>query len=153
MALRRKKVAAGTVPCERSLLWLHGMLCGALAVLALPTAILAAGLLGPAVTVFLMDRTSGRPAGRAVLLFGAAGSVNTLFVLWNDGHSVPMALTLLFDPSAVGMAWAASAGGWLAAQALPVLVRVGSDALAASRAARLRADLARYEEVWKEPGS
>lgn len=163
MALGRRKKAAATgggaaggaaavVPRERSLLWMHGLLCGALTALALPTAILAAGLLGPAVAVFVMDAAPGRPVGRAVLLFGAAGSVGTLFALWNGGHSVPLALGLLFDPANVGIAWVASAGGWLAAEALPVLVRVGSDALAASRAARLRAEIAKHEEAWKQAG-
>ena len=39
-------------------------------------------------------------------------------------------------------------GGWLAAEALPVLVGVAADALAASRAARLRAELEKYDKDW-----
>jgi hypothetical protein len=144
---------AGVVPRERSLLWLHGLLCGALVALALPTAILAAGLLGPAVAMFAIDAAPGRSMGRAALLFGAAGSVGTLFALWDGGHAVPLALGLLFDPASVGLAWGTSACGWLAAEALPVLVRVGADMLAASRAARLRAEISMHEAAWKEPAA
>jgi len=153
MRLRKAKAAgaaASVPPRERSLLWLHGLLCGALAALASPTALLAAGLLGPAVAMFAMDGAPGRPVGRSVLLFGAAGSLRAFFALWDGGHSLPLAIGMLLDPQTVGIAWLASAAGWLSAESLPVLAQVTMETLASSRAARLRAEIARHEEAWKE---
>ena len=153
MRLRKAKAAgaaASVATRERSLLWLHGLLCGALAALALPTAVLAAGLLGPAVAAFAMDAAPGRPVGRSVLLLGAAGSLRAFFALWNGGHSLPLAIGMLLDPQIVGIAWLASAAGWVTAESFPVLVQVAMEVLAASRAARLRAEIAKHEEAWKE---
>jgi hypothetical protein len=144
--------AAGKVaahPQQHSMVWLQGLLCGAMAMLAPPTALLLGVLLGPAVLALVFDRQPGRPRARSIALFGMAASVDPLRTLWVSGHSMPAAAALLGDLHVVGTAWAAAAAGWLLAEMAPVVVRAMLEALSISRAVRLRAVRTRLAEEWR----
>ena len=135
-------------PRQRSLIWLQGLLCGALATLATPTALLLGILLGPAVLALLLDRQPGRPKGRSVALWGMAASVDPLRLLWASGHSIPVATSIVANLHVVGVSWSAAAAGWLLAEIAPIGVRAVLEALTLSRAVRLRAARARLVEEW-----
>jgi hypothetical protein len=129
--------------------WLQGLMCGALVMLAPPTALLIGVLLGPALLAALFDQQSGRPRARSIGLFGMAASVDPLRTLWLSGHSMAVATALLGNVRIVATAWAAAAGGWLLVETAPIAVRAALDALSISRSARLRVSRAKLTEEWR----
>ena len=135
-------------PRQHSLVWLQGLLCGALATLATPTAVLLGVLLGPALLAMLLDREPGKPMGRSVALCAMAASVDPLKTLWLAGHSMATATALLSNMQVTGTAWSAAAGGWLMAQIMPTAVRTALEALSIARSVRLRAERAKLVEAW-----
>lgn len=139
---------AGAQPRQHSLVWLQGLLCGALATVATPTAVLLGVLLGPALLAMLLDREPGRPTGRSVALFAMAGSVAPLKTLWMAGHSMTVATGLLSDTQIIATAWSAAAAGWLLAQLTPIAVRTALEALSLARAVRLRGERSKLVEAW-----
>jgi hypothetical protein len=145
MAKRKPLVAA---PRQRSLVWLQGLLCGAMATLATPTALLLAVLLGPAFAAIGLDRDPGRPRARAIALCSMAAVVEPLQILWTTGHTMATATALLESPRVIALAWSAAAAGWLLAELSPIVAKAVLEALSLTRAARLRADRARLAEAW-----
>jgi hypothetical protein len=141
---------AGSVaqPRQHSMVWLQGLLCGAMVTLATPTALLLGVLLGPVVLALVLDRQPGRPRARSIALCGMAASVDPLRTLWMTDHSMATATALLGHLQIVGAAWIAAAAGWLLAEVMPIAVRVALEALSISRAARLRTLRARLVEEW-----
>jgi hypothetical protein len=138
---------------QRSFVWLQGLLCGALATLATPTALLLGVLLAPAFLAIALDQDAGRPRARSIALFSMAASVGPLRTLWTSGHSLFTATTLLTDPRVVGTAWSAAAVGWLLTEMMPLAVRALLDALSTARKTRLEAERARLVEAWRLDGS
>jgi hypothetical protein len=143
----------GAPPKQRSLVWLQGLLCGAVVTLATPTALLLGVLLGPALLAFMVDRQPGRPRARSIAFWNMAAAVDPLRTLWVSGHAMAGAASLVGDMHIVVTAWSAAAAGWLLAELAPVGARVALEALSISRAARLRAARAVLAEDWGlEPG-
>ena len=124
---------------QHSLIWLQGLLCGALATLATPTAMLLGVLLAPGLLALVLDQDQGRPRARCILLCGMAAAIEPLRSLWTLGHTMATATALLGDVRNVGTAWSAAAGGWLLAEAAPVATRVALEAISIARSAKLRA--------------
>lgn len=135
----------------KSLLWLQGLLCGVLAALATPTALVLGALLAPALIAVAVDRAPGRPVARSMLLFGLSATVIPLLALWKAGHTMEAAAALAADPEKLALAWGAAGGGWLLAQGAPMMVRLALDSAAISRRRRLRTLRARYAEEWGFP--
>jgi hypothetical protein len=153
MARRKAVVSAGSDGASRqarphSFVWLQGLLCGALATLATPTALLLGVLLGPALLAVVFDSEPGRPVGRSVALFSMAASVRPLKTLWLSGHTMHVAAGLVGDLQVVGTAWSAAAAGWLLAQILPIAVRTVLDTLGLARSAQLKTERARLVSEW-----
>ncbi len=154
-----KAIPANTGPAKplreadgsRSLIWLQGLLCGAVVTLATSYALLIGVMLAPAAIAYRLDRQHGRPVARAVMVFALAGSIQPLHELWRGGSGMAMALGLLGDVRTWLPAWAASGGGWLLAELAPIFVRIILDIAARSRAARLRAQRTRLEQEWGIP--
>ncbi len=149
---KRKAVAsappAARAPRQHSLIWLQGLLCGAVATLATPTALLIGVLLGPALLAIALDREPGRPRARSIALCSMAAAVEPLRTLWSAGHSMATATALLGNVHVLATAWSAAAAGWLLAEATPMAVRAALEALSIARAARLRAERAKLVETW-----
>lgn len=139
---------AAIAPGHRSLIWLQGLLCGALATIATPTAVLTAVLLAPGLAAAIMDSAPGKPRARTMLLFGGAALVAPMNTLWSTGHTLATALALAADMDVVGLAWLAAAGGWLLTEIAPVLVRAVLEAMAIARTTALRAQRARHAAEW-----
>jgi hypothetical protein len=135
----------------RSLLWLQGLLCGMLATLATPTALLLALLLAPGLAAVVLDRVPGRPVARAMLLFGLSATVWPLETLWKSGHTIEAASAIGLAPPTLAVAWSAQAGGWLLAQLAPLLVRLALESTTLSRKLRLRAWRTRCAAEWGLP--
>lgn len=131
-----------------SMIWLQGLLCGAMAALATPTTLLLMTLLAPALLALLFDRQPGRPTARSVALANMAGSIGPLHDLWTAGHTMGAALGLVADARVLAQAWSAAAGGWLLAELAPIAVRWALDGGSAARAARLRVARARLCAEW-----
>ena len=134
-----------------SLRWLQGMGCGLLLAVSPATLLLLGGLMAPLVPALLSDSAPGRPIARSVALFGAALSIGPVLRLWRAGADTAGALSLLGDVGVLGAAWAACAVGWLLAELVPVLVRVGLDQHDHGQEAALRTARRRYEEQWGVP--
>lgn len=132
----------------RRLYWLQGLLCGGLAVLATPTALLVVVLLAPGLVALMLDRQPGQATARSMLLFGAAALASPLRRLWESGHSLAGALDLLSDPLVLVIAWLAAASGWLLNETLPVVARLVLEARDKARARALQAARARLAEEW-----
>lgn len=135
----------------RSLVWLQGLACGALATLATPLAVLLGVLLLPGLCVLLIDRMPGKPVARTMLLCGAAASVFPAWRLWDHGLTMENSLDLLSDVLTLGLAWAATAAGWLLAEVAPIGVHLVLEGTARQREGELRAARARYEAEWGLP--
>ncbi len=133
------------------MLWLQGMLCGVLAALATPTALLMGVLLAPGLVGLALDRAPGRPIARALLLFGLSATVGPLMALWKAGHTMEIAAGLAFDPGTLAWAWAVAAAGWLLSQTLPLLIRLTLELAALSRKLRIKLLRTRYAEEWGLP--
>jgi hypothetical protein len=149
---KRTQAASPAVPKPpggaQSLVWVQGLLCGALATLATPTALLLAVLLAPALVALAFDRAPGRPVARSVALCGLAACVEPVRTLWAAGHELSTAIALLADLTILGIAWTAGAAGWLLAELSPIGVRAVLEALSLTRAAKLRSARARLVEEW-----
>jgi hypothetical protein len=131
--------------------WLQGMVCGALATLATPTALLAGVLLLPSIIVHFADSSEERGTLRAVLLFGAAGAVAPMLALWTGGHTIDLSLTLLSDITVPVFAWSAQGAGWLLAQGVPLLFGAAFEGQARIEMARLLNERAKIAEQWGLP--
>jgi len=148
----RSQPAKSTPEAPRSsLIWLLGLLCGALATLATPMALLLSCLLAPGLVALAIDAAPGRPVARAMLLGGLAASVTPARELWLAGDTLPHSIALLSNPLVLGAAWAVAAVGWLLAEIAPLLLSLVIETQSRARAASLRAARARLEEEWGLP--
>jgi hypothetical protein len=148
--LRDKAEITGS---NRSVIWLSGLACGVLAAIAPGIATVAAGLLAPGVVALRLDREPGRPVARTVLTCGLAGCVHPVITLWNTGQSFETAITIVTEPTTIGIAWSAAGAGWLLTQIVPLVVRVALEAVALGRSTRLRAARSRIGEAWGLDGA
>ncbi|HSU06872.1 MAG TPA: hypothetical protein VLI93_14995 [Acetobacteraceae bacterium] len=141
---------SGKATAERgaSTIWLQGLLCGALAALATPLALLLLVLLAPSVAAALLERQPGRPATRTLLLFGLSASISPARRLLAAGDTMAASLGLLSEPNVLAAAWSAAAGAWMLAELSPLGLALALDASARARAARLRARRERLLEDW-----
>jgi hypothetical protein len=128
----------------RSLVWLQGLACGALAALAPAAALRMALLLAPGIMALVFDRQPGRAIARTVLLCQLAACVEPVRQMWADGAGSGF----MPDPASLGTAWSAAAAGWLLTQLLPLGVNVALDAASLTRSARLQAARGRLVEEW-----
>jgi hypothetical protein len=147
-AAKQAKAAGQAAEGNRSVVWLSGLACGALAAIAPGVAVVAAGLLIPGLVALRMDQQPGRPVARTVLTCGLAGCVQPVMSLWNMGQSFNAAIAIVTDPTAIGIAWSLAAGGWLLTELAPLLVRAVLEAAALTRSAKLRAMRVRIAEAW-----
>ena len=132
-------------------IWLLGMACGGAAALAPAAMAMLAILLAPGVLAAAADTTPGRAAARPVVLLGAAAAIAPLARLWADGASLPNAITLACAPRTLALAWSLQGAAWLAAEALPALVRLLLDGNARAQTAALRRARHALEEEWGIP--
>ncbi len=135
------------------MIWVQGLLCGAVVALAPPLALLLAVLLAPAAVVVTLEADAGRPTSRSLLLFGLSASVDPVRRLWGAGDTIGASLRLLGEPRVLAIAWGAAAGAWVLTELTPAAVGLVLDAAGRSRAARLRARRERLLQDWPGLGT
>jgi hypothetical protein len=135
----------------RSLLWLQGLLCGGLATLATPTALLLVVLFGPALLATLLDRQLGRPTARCIALCGMSAVVSPMRMLWAAGQTMQTAIALASDTETIARAWGAAGGGWLLAELMPIGVRALLETISRKHVASLIRTRDRLEAEWGPP--
>jgi hypothetical protein len=142
--------AAGA-PRGAGVIWLVGLVCGAVIALATPYAVLSGAILVPGILVLLLDTGPGRPMAVPVLTIGAATLVQPMLALWAAGHQMRAALAIAGDPRSLAACWAWQGLGWLVLELGPPLIRLALDGAARARALRLRHQRAQIEEEWGIP--
>jgi len=133
---------------RRSWLWLQGLVCGALACLATPIALLLAVLLAPGIGVWVLETETGKPNARAMLLCGVAFSFPVLQELWLRGHTIAVCLDQLQGPGALAWAWAGSCAGWLLREGAWIVSKLASEAAEQRKVSTLKAERIALEAEW-----
>ena len=131
--------------------WFVGLLFGAAAAVATPSALVVGVFLAPAILLFVLDATPGKQIGWPIMTIAGATLVRPLSELWLAGHVMAAALDIAADPRSVAPAWGLQAAGWLAIEAAPALIRLGFEGAARRRSAALRRARARIEAEWGIP--
>jgi len=131
-----------------SLLWLQGLVCGALLAFATPVALLVCVLMAPGAAASVFDTAPQRAMTRAVCLGCLAFTLGPVWRLILLGRGMTEAVDMLLDPAIVGPAWLAGACGWALCELLPVVLRSFADVRAASRIAALQKEEAELKEQW-----
>ena len=143
-----RKSAARPKSGGGSLLWLQGLICGAVLTFATPVALLAGVLLAPAVVAAVMDSAPTRAMTRAVFFASLAFTLGPLWHLIFAGRTMQEAVELISDPAVLGPAWLAGACGWALCEVLPVVLRSFAELRATARIAALKAEAAALREDW-----
>jgi hypothetical protein len=139
---------SAVLPRRRSWLWLQGLACGAALSVATGPVLLVIVLLAPGLAVYAIERNSAKPMASSMLLFGLATTFMPLRLLWEAGHGMEAGITMLSDPSRVGLAWVAAGIGWLLEESAQIVARQYSDIATRHRIAALQKERARLVEEW-----
>jgi hypothetical protein len=131
-----------------SMLWLQGLVCGALLAFAPATALLLVVLLAPALACLATDTEPGRGMTRAVALACVAGALPPVWHLWMAHDTMEMALALLLQPLTLCLAWGAGACSWALCQVLPVLLQSLWNVRETVRARAIKTELKRLKDEW-----
>jgi hypothetical protein len=131
------------------LIWLQGLACGALVTFASPLAILAGGLMAPAILAAVLEARPGRPVTRVVGLACAAVAASPVWHLWLAGTGTEGALALLADPATLGGAWGAGALGWALTELIPLVLRLSMEAADRARKAAMENERTALLEEWE----
>jgi hypothetical protein len=140
--------AAGGRRGGGSLMWLQGLVCGALLTFATPIALLIGILLAPAVLAAVMDSAPNRAMTRAVFFSGLAFTLGPLWKLIMEGRGMEAAVELIGDPAVLGAAWLAGACGWALCEVLPVVLRSFAESRTVARMEALQAEAAALRQEW-----
>jgi hypothetical protein len=135
-----------------SLIWLQGLLCGALVALAPGMALLLASLLAPVIGAVMLDHQPGKPRARTAFLFAAAMCISPVHSLWTGSGDLSSAVSISLSPEMLARTWIAAGAGWGLAELAPFILRVVftvSDQLRRKRLESLREKL---RTEWGGPG-
>lgn len=119
-----------------------------LLVAALPTALMLALALLPAVVAMVTDRSPARSGMISIGAMNLAGTWPFLLKLWTSGHTVVNAMKIILDPTAWLVIYAAAGVGWLLYVSFPALVAACMAIFAGRRLTQLRARQKQLVEEW-----
>jgi len=145
-----KGARSQTTPHTRttSLIWLQGLLCGALVTLATPVAVVLVMLLLPVIGAVMLDRLPGKPRARTAFLFAASCCVSPVRALWAGGGDLATATGIATDANVIGWAWLAAGAGWALAELAPLGMRSALKIWEGIQKNRLIAQRDRLREEW-----
>lgn len=83
------------------------------AVLFLPSTILFSVCLIPTLVAAIVDNNQQKTAWLTVGAMNLAGTIPGLFMLWDMGHTIPMAFQLVLQPMTIIVAFGGAAVGWV----------------------------------------
>lgn len=101
-------------PRRRSWPWLQGLACGGAISVATAPVMLVLVLLAPGLMSHAVEQRTGKPVSETMILLGVATIFMPLRVLWESGHSIDAAMSILTNPYYLGLSWTAGCAGWLA---------------------------------------
>jgi hypothetical protein len=143
-------MAESDVPAKTkgSLLWLQGLVCGAILTFAPASAVLLGVLLAPAFACMAADIEPGRGTTRAVTLACMAGALAPVWHLWMAHDRMEEAILVLCDPLSLTLAWGGGAIAWALCQILPVFLGAVWSVRETIRSHAIDAELKRLREEW-----
>ncbi len=139
---------SAAVQPRRSWFWLQGMACGVAAAIIPGTSLVIAVSLAPAIAVYVMETTSGRPLARAMIFMGTASTMMPLRLLWEHGGSLDAALDLLSDPGRPLLSWLACGAAWFLGQSAEIVTRFALEARAKMAVNALTAERETLKGEW-----
>jgi hypothetical protein len=131
-----------------SMLWLEGLVCGAVLAFAPATAVLLMVLLAPALLCLAVDTEPGRGMTRAVTLACVAGSMGPAWHLWMAQDRLEEAVDLIWDPMTLLLAWGGGACAWAMCQVFPAVLQGVWNMREAVRGRAIEAEIKRLRDEW-----
>ena len=128
--------------------WLMGMATGAVLAFATPTAILACGLMAPAILVAFFDSQPGRATTRVVFVAVAGLAFGPVWHLNASGATIASALEMLCEPAVLCPAWLVGACSWGVCEFLPLLLLSAANRAATARIAALLEEAKVLQAEW-----
>ncbi len=147
MRTTQGKRAAASEARKRTRLLIAALLLPVAALLLPSTLVLAVCLL-PALAARVADRTPNGALTATVTLPNLCGSVPAMIELWSHGHAIGQASTVLGAPMLWLMAYGAAALGWAVYLLLPQLLRGYYTLTAEARINRLQRQQETLRETW-----
>lgn len=92
------------------------------AVIFLPTTILFSVCLIPTFVAFVTDNHWPKTAWLTVGAMNLAGTIPGWFLLWDQGHTIQMAIHMIIQPMTIIISFSGAAVGWLIYYNVPSLV-------------------------------
>jgi hypothetical protein len=90
-----------------------------IASVVMPTAVLLGVGLLPTVVAFFVDRDQEKSAGLTVGAMNVCGLTPFMIDLWQRGHDMSVALTLLTNPASLALIYGAAGFGWMLYAIIP----------------------------------
>jgi hypothetical protein len=131
-----------------SMMWLQGLVCGALLAFAPAMALLLAVLMAPALASLAADLEKGRGMTRSVAIACAGGALAPAWHLWLAQDEIGAALALLSDPLNLVLAWGGGACAWALCQVVPALLQSVWSVRESVRAHKIEAEMQQIREEW-----
>jgi len=149
-AAKTAQKAKGKGGFAKALPWYGGLACGFLFAISLPTAVLLAVTLAPAVLVAAFDQEAGRFAARPTALFSSMVTIPMLPPLWASNHSVGAALRVITDIDMLLLVALSGFVGYALARVVPIAAAVTLEKKAQEQAGLIRERLAKIREDWDD---
>jgi hypothetical protein len=129
-----------------------GLACGSAMAVAPDIAAAALVLQIPGAVALLLDPSPGRAIGKTMLLCQGAASVRPIESIWFQCDHIRVCVAMATQQSNVLTVLLAAAGGFVLAQALPLMLKVLDDARIKIRAEHLAAQRQKLVAEWELEG-
>ncbi len=129
-----------------------GLACGGAIAVAPDIAAAALVLQIPGAVALLLDPSPGRAIGKTMLLCQGAASVRPVVSIWFQCDQIRSCVAMATQRNTILTVLLAAAGGFVLAQALPLILKVLDDARIKIRAEHLAADRKRLVAEWELEG-
>jgi hypothetical protein len=129
-----------------------GLACGGAIAVAPDIAAAALVLQIPGAVALLLDPSPGRAIGKTMLLCQGAASVRPVVSIWFQCDQIRACVAMAIQRTTVLTVLLAAAGGFVLAQALPLVLKVLDDARIKIRAEHLVAERKRLVAEWEMDG-
>ena len=138
----------GRAAIRAPLMWAQALALGFCLALAPALTVLCLALLLPGIAAWYLDSAHGRPMGRTVLAFGAAGAFAPVWRQVQHDPTMHGLLAEAVDVRAFGFAWGLAGIGWLIGRAAQLAIAIHHRTEANSRIRHLKARRHALETEW-----
>jgi hypothetical protein len=126
-----------------------GLACGGAIAIAPDIAAAVMVLLIPGALALILDPSPGRAIGKTMLLCQSAASVHPIVSIWSQCDGLRECVALVTDRRTVLIIVLAAAGGFVLAQALPMVLKVLDDARIKVRCEHLTMERQKLLAEWE----